>query len=133
VSNNYQDVRDFHFKFGLPLRILPAPLDTQMLQDRILCLQEELGELTVAATQGDFPGQADALVDLVYFALGTAAMMGLPWETLWDDVHRANLAKERGPTHRNMEHDVRKPPGWVGPQTAVILRHFGWEPDRDVA
>lgn len=133
MSTNYQDVRDFHQKFDLPLRIAPAPLDTQTLQDRILCLQEELGELTVAATQRDFAGQADALVDLVYFALGTAAMMGLPWEALWDDVHRANLAKERGPTHRGMAHDVRKPAGWVGPQTATILLDFGWEPDRDAA
>lgn len=76
----------------------------------------------------DLAGQADALVDLVYVALGTAVMMGLPWQELWSDVHAANLRKVRGRTKRDMPLDLMKPEGWVGPQTASILGHHGWKP-----
>lgn len=76
----------------------------------------------------DLAGQADALVDLVYVALGTAVMMGLPWQELWSDVHAANLRKVRGRTKRDMPLDLMKPEGWAGPQTASILGSHGWKP-----
>ena len=37
----------------------------------------------------------DALIDLTYVAMGTAYMMGLPWQDLWDEVQRANMSKVR--------------------------------------
>lgn len=77
---------------------------------------------------GNLANQADALVDLVYVALGTAVMMGLPWQELWSDVHAANLRKVRGRTKRDMPLDLMKPEGWIGPQTASILGHHGWKP-----
>src|SRR3546814_5926129 len=70
--------------------------------------------------------QADALVDLVYVALGTAVMLGLPWDWLWNDVQRANMAKVRGMTKRGHAVDVTKPPGWQGPQNQRILDLAGY-------
>lgn len=80
-------------------------------------------ELHALYTDQDLPLQADALVDLVYVVKGTAAMMGLPWRALWDDVNGANMRKEPGETHRKMGFgaDIRKPEGWVGPKTVEIL------------
>jgi hypothetical protein len=43
----------------------------------------------------DLPKIADALVDLVYVALGTAHLHRLPWEALFTEVQRANVTKER--------------------------------------
>lgn len=124
--NMLQDVKDFQRKFDLgehpsePVMLLPV-----QRQQRLQLLQEELSEFSLACGTGgfapDLAEQADALVDLVYVALGTAALMGLPWEKLWADVHRANMAKVRGMTKRGHTNDVMKPEGWVGPQTEKIL------------
>lgn len=146
------DVRAFHVKFGLLASARPTHLTQRKLIERVECLREELGEFIEACgleevpgmTAGsriiidrgltadqDFAGQADALVDLTYFAVGTAVMMGLPWQQLWDDVQRANLAKERGTTQRGHRVDVMKPPGWVGPRTLAVLEAAGYNEDHD--
>ncbi len=124
---HFDDVKALHQKFGLLVGETPGPLTYRKLRERIECLQEELGELEQAVLTKDFAKQADALVDLVVFALGTAVMMGLPWEELWNDVHRANMAKERGVGHRGHAADLVKPPGWVGPQTDTVLINAGYD------
>ncbi len=57
----------------------------------------------------DLPKIADALVDLVYVALGTAHMHALPWQKLWDDVQRANMSKERCGIDHHFESDPDDP------------------------
>jgi len=117
-----QDVKDFQRRFELgshPAR--PVIMDLSTLSDRSILLQEELDEFKQACHQADLEAQADALVDLVYVALGTVAILGLPWRELWDDVHRANMSKERGMGKRGIANDVVKPAGWVGPKTRQIL------------
>lgn len=122
----FEDVKAFHRKFGLLVSETPTHLTRRKLAERVECLQEELNEFADASEAQDLEGQADALVDLVYFALGTAVMLGLPWKQLWKDVHRANMAKERGTTRRGHKVDVRKPEGWVGPQGLKILQAAGY-------
>jgi predicted HAD superfamily Cof-like phosphohydrolase len=71
----------------------------------------------------------DALIDLVYVALGTADLMGLPWEKMFEEVQRANMAKERAKsadesmakTGRGHVLDVVKPAGWTPPDHLPIL------------
>lgn len=145
-SKEAQDVRNFHQKFGLLCFDKPGHLSSGKLKERIEFLQEELDEFIEAAgfnptydSSGGRDGlnnhgvqnlaqQADALVDLVYVALGTAAMLGLPWDWLWDDVQRANMQKVRGMTKRGHAVDVTKPPGWQGPQGDRILHLAGYNP-----
>lgn len=134
----FKDVGDFHAKFTLLQATAPSLLTQRKLQERIEFMQEELDEFIMACAinpttwepdkerDQDLPGQADALVDLVYVALGTAQMLGLPWQELWNDVQRANMAKVRGTTHRGHAVDVTKPQGWVGPQGAAILQRHGF-------
>jgi hypothetical protein len=68
---------------------------------------------------------ADALVDIVYVAMGTAYMMGLPWQQLWDEVQRSNMDKVRASdasqSKRKNSLDVVKPQGWVGPDLKSII------------
>lgn len=151
-SKEFADVDAFHEKFQLLRFQKPGHLTKGKLRERIEFMQEELNEFIegcglVAITTTDSPGtpvlayedegeqdlakQADALVDLVYVALGTAVMLGLPWDWLWNDVQRANMAKVRGVTHRGHAVDVKKPEGWQGPQTERILNIAGYNPNEE--
>jgi predicted HAD superfamily Cof-like phosphohydrolase len=131
------DVKAFRTKFDQRVSDSPVHLTSRRLAQRANFMLEELREFADAsglALHNDkfvpmvnaqsLAGQADALVDLVYVALGTASLMGLPWDELWDDVHQANMRKLLG-----SQGDVVKPPGWRGPQTEAILEEAGYDPD----
>lgn len=122
------DVAEFHHKFGLMIGEQPRHLTKRKLGERVEFLQEELDELRCAMETQDMAEIADALVDMVYVAKGTAVMLGLPWEPLWADVQRANLGKVRGVGKRGHLVDCVKPPGWVGPRTTEILLAHGYNP-----
>lgn len=124
-----QDVRDFHRKFNVPSRKLgtgPGHVSLRTLRQRGDHLREELDEFVRAALIQDLAGMADALVDLVYVAKGTAIMLGLPWERLWNEVQTANMAKEPRRTKRH-DHDVVKPDGWQPPDIAGTLQTAGYD------
>lgn len=122
---NYEDVAAFHEKFGLTYNGGPRLLDFDVLSFRMKFLEEELGEFIESAAEQDLPGMADALIDLVYVAMGTAYMLGLPWQQLWNEVQRANMSKVRAQSKdeskRGSSLDVIKPAGWTGPDIKRIL------------
>jgi len=120
-----EDVRAFYEKFNQPMALTPT-LDlvtSNRIYERIAFIQEELDEFKEGVVTRDICLAADSLIDLVYVIKGTAIEMGLPWEELWQDVQRANMAKVIGQTKRGIKIDVTKPPGWKGPQTKAILYH----------
>jgi predicted HAD superfamily Cof-like phosphohydrolase len=125
MNTNYQDVVDFHNKFGLKYDGKPNPLDKSTQSYRVHFLEEELSEFISSANLDDVVGMADALVDIVYVAMGTAYMMGLPWQQLWDEVQRSNMDKVRASdasqSKRKNSLDVVKPQGWVGPDLKSII------------
>jgi predicted HAD superfamily Cof-like phosphohydrolase len=131
--NNYRDVGTFHKRFGLRAHEYgPGEMTDELLQFRLKFLKEELQEFEDASVIGDHAGMADALIDLVYVAMGTAHFFGYPWPELWDDVQSANMAKQRAQSStesaRGTAWDVIKPPGWVPPRTAEILAQYGFTP-----
>ena len=121
------NVRQFQQKFHQITNVVPTHLTKRKLYERLECLQEEVNEFKAAIETQDLTEQADALVDLVYFAKGTANMLGLPWAQLWDDVHTANMAKKRGVVKRGHQVDCIKPVGWTPPQTLLILNISGYQ------
>ena len=136
ADNEYDDVKDFHLKFGVPTDEgnIPDLPSADVVDYRAGFMQEELDEYKAACYDGDLAGAADALIDLVYVAKGTALLHGISpacWEELWADVQRANMAKERATSaadprsKRSHSLDVVKPEGWVGPDGAAILRKHG--------
>lgn len=133
--SNFDDVREMYERYGFDLPSEPRLLSTEREGEdetsafnfRLSFMQEELAEFHFAHTRGDLAGAADALIDLVVVAMGTAAMMGLPWRELWDDVQRANMSKVPGRTRRGVGFDLIKPAGWEGPKTEEILRRRGIE------
>lgn len=119
---NYKLVRMMHDKFGIETPPEPRSLETAVMVGRFEMMLEELVELMRAHRAGDLAEEADALVDLVVFAMGTAVLMGLPWDDVFGEVMRANLAKERGVGKRRNGLDLVKPEGWTPPDVAGVLR-----------
>jgi predicted HAD superfamily Cof-like phosphohydrolase len=113
------DVSDFLTKFGL--ESLDKPGFHPNLEQRIEHLYEEMSELRVAIADQNKEELVDALLDVVYIALGTAVLCGFKTQEHWDEIQRANMSKVRGQTKRGHSFDVKKPEGWVGPQHDKIL------------
>jgi len=133
----FEDVGAFHRKFGLDRSDAGPPklLSEGDSKFRFDFMMEELLEYKLAVEEGSLQKAADALLDLVYVALGTGHMMGLPWGELWDTVQRANMAKERATggdddrSKRKNSLDVVKPAGWKPPdadQRAILNRRIAW-------
>lgn len=129
VTDFFNDVRAFHEKFALAVHPSTAPtlLDADTFRFRLDFLGEELKEFVEAHDGNDLAKAADALVDLVYVALGTAHLMGLPFDLHWRAVQEKNMMKERAcaandeRSKRRHALDVVKPVGWTPPDHQPIL------------
>ena len=123
--SDHQDVKDFQTKFEIPMPETPTFLNYDEYLFRTNFMYEELAEFEQSNTDKDMEGAADALVDLVYVVHGTALMMGIPWEKIWNEVQRANMTKVRATSaeqsKRDTALDVIKPSGWVGPNHKEAL------------
>lgn len=116
----FLDVLAFHAKF-CPSQIGEAPAEpsSKISNLRSALMREELDETIHAMSQGDIPGVADGLVDLIYVAIGTAIAYGIDLRPVWDAVQAANMAKVGGPTRADGK--VLKPEGWQPPDIEGVL------------
>jgi predicted HAD superfamily Cof-like phosphohydrolase len=135
VRSNFDDVGDFHDKFNLDnvthRGAGPRDVDQDLMTFRIKFLAEELKEFEEAQAADNRPAMFDALIDLVYVAMGTAQLLGLPWQAGWDEVQRANMSKVRAAPDgsdsvRGSAFDVVKPPGWVAPDLEHVIAQTLW-------
>lgn len=136
------DVADFHRKYGLEYAGQPRALLGELGEFRKKFLEEELREYKKDMYRASYyvglweaqrgvdkappflvashlEGMLDALVDLVYVAVGTAHLHGFDFAEAWRRVHSANMMKVRAErasdSKRGTTFDVVKPPGWVAP------------------
>lgn len=92
----------------------------------VKCLKEEVQEFEEAYNQGDYIGAVDAMIDLMYFAVGVLYKKGLSAnqiESCCTAVHEANMEKKLGVNHRRGDGsaaDAVKPEGWVAPEQRII-------------
>jgi len=150
TQSMFHDIADFHLRFMLaPSDEYTLPKDFQKF--RVQTLLEEVFEYAFAVgfvPAGIFPSfpdqrtevkitrsccpqeiseeaAFDALIDLVYFALGTAYIHGFPFKKGWDRVHAANMKKVRAlrpaDSKRDTVYDVIKPEGWEPPAFDDLL------------
>lgn len=124
MNQEQKMVREFHQAFGHPVANRPAMLTLDRVQARSNWMAEEVEEFKKARTLED---QADAMIDLLYFALGTLVEMGIEAETLFHIVHKANMDKlwPDGKPRLAGDGKVQKPPTWREPGEALrreILR-----------
>lgn len=118
-----RDIQRFHEKFGLGYSDGPRPLLKDLSDFRIRFMQEELDEYRDAVRTGNLEKQFDALIDLVYVALGTSYMHGFPFPKGWARVQDANMKKVRTkrPTARGGGYDIVKPEGWTPPSLTDLV------------
>ena len=78
-------------------------------------MRDEIDEFLSAT---DIYAQTDAMIDLIYFALGTLVEMGVEPDAAFEIVHNANMSKlwDDGKPHYNADGKVVKPPSWVDPE-----------------
>lgn len=121
-----RDVDEFHREvIGLCAPAAPRLLSPERQAWAENFLAEELEEYRCAWLNGSVPDAADALVDLVYVAIGRLLEMGIPPSEAWDLVHRANMAKQRGRSpHRDSDQDAAKPEGWMPPDHAALIENL---------
>lgn len=132
--SNFEDVGEFHEKFGLmttPPEGPPRELNEDLLKFRARFLQEELDEFQGGMLIADHAQMFDALLDLVYVAMGTAHLLGYPWQDGWTLVQQANMSKVRAradgsDSKRGSSWDVVKPEGWRPPDIDRLLVERGW-------
>jgi predicted HAD superfamily Cof-like phosphohydrolase len=142
----FRDIGRFHNKFKLePTEDPGHRLPDDVLAFRLNFLIEELQEYaravghpvihldesghTTMSCEDEFDPELafDALIDLVYVALGTAFLHRFPFNEGWARVQEANMAKVRADgsddarSHRKHSADVVKPEGWKAPVLSDLL------------
>jgi len=115
-------VIEFRRKFGLPIPHEPTDIPPSDLILSCGFLEEEIIEFRTAmelrlidARTEDDAAMFDALIDLVYFAVGMAINRGWDFEEGFMRVHEANMAKELAGVSDNKRQsptDLIKPQGW---------------------
>jgi predicted HAD superfamily Cof-like phosphohydrolase len=119
-------VREFQQLAGQPAPSVPCRLSASRLEARIKWMQEELLELKMAK---DLHDEVDALLDLIYFALGTLVEMGIAGSEPFRLIHNANMRKigARGERKNGIDGKLGKPQNWVDPRpdvaAALVRRH----------
>ena len=120
-----KDIDNFHKKYGFEKNEkVGIPDDNELVNFRTSFLMEELAEYTNAITKKDSAGALDALVDIVYIALGTAWLFNLPFEKAWKEVQKANMKKIRSKNKsekRGTKFDVVKPKDWKAPNIERVI------------
>ena len=118
-----KDIRDMQYKYGVHKwihdnREQPENLK-RYLEFRIDFLKEELEETECALINMDSEEIVDGLIDLCVVAIGTLDAFGVDPYKAWDEILKANLAKEVGvkperPNPLGLP-DLIKPKDWEGP------------------
>lgn len=110
---------------------LPGLLPPDEYNHSLQVLKGELYSFIGAHAEGDKTGCLYALVKLATACIYTAVYIMHHkelWDALWDDVQRANMAKERATSEaqskRKSTLDVIKPEGWVPPDGKKIIDAF---------
>lgn len=116
MNRAWEKVYQFHQAFSVPYQDRPTFLPPDRVKKRAEWMIEEIKEFQASQT---VTAQADAMIDLMYFAMGTLVEMGVRPERLFEIVHQANMSKlwENGkPRYRASDGKIIKPPKWQPPE-----------------
>ena len=119
MDKEWKDVKLFHEKFDLPVSNDPTIIDRKRSRSRGTWMLEEIAEFLTAE---DIYEQADAMIDLMYFVLGTMVEMGIEPDELFNIVQRANMDKlwdDGKPRYNKKDGKVIKPDNWEDPKPQI--------------
>ena len=123
MNKEYMEVREFHKAFVHPVANTPTLLSKDRAKKRYAWILEEINEFLEATEKQDIVEQADAMIDTIYFALGTLVEMGVEPDQLFEIVQHANMSKlfPDGKPHYNEMGKVIKPDNWENPHKKLAL------------
>lgn len=123
MNKEYNEVKKFHEAFGHPVAKEPTILSRERAEKRYAWMLEEINEFMEATKNRDIVEQADAMIDTIYFALGTLVEMGVFPDELFYIVQEANMSKlwSDGRPYYNDMGKVIKPQGWQDPHSKLEL------------
>ena len=113
------DVVEFMRAMGQLVRDRPSLASGAETALRAELIAEEAAETVRALESGDLVEIADGCIDLIYVAIGCLLAHGIDPSRVWDEVHRANMAKSSGPVRPDGKR--LKPPGWTPPDVSAVL------------
>jgi len=123
--SRYTDVQDFLCKFRIRQNRYPDLANPVLLDKRFNHMQEELLEFMYSKNCDDLHGMVDAIIDIIYVAYGTAAILGLneeQFQECFEEVHRANMSKILDSDDVTHKMGVKKPEDWKKPDFTEILK-----------
>ena len=125
MTNEINQVKDFHEKFNIPVSDYPDHISPERQKLRIDILQEEVNELAKAMSEDNMVEIADGVVDCIYILFGTAIEYGFnqKLEAMFNEVHRSNMSKlgiDGKPIYRE-DGKVLKGPNYSRPDLGSIL------------
>lgn len=117
MNKEWNSVRLFHEKFNHPIANEPKNMEISRAKKRYNWMLEEINEFIEAVNEQDIVEQADAMIDVIYFALGTLVEMGIKPDALFSIVQDANMSKlwEDGKPHYGPDGKTIKPKTWKDP------------------
>lgn len=119
----YEAVKDFHDKFGVPVKTQPEVPPEDRARLRIALIEEEFTEFVTATHCKDVVEVADALADLIYVIYGSALEWGIPIDLVFHEVHRSNMSKvwSDGKVRLRGDGKVLKPPTYSPANVKKII------------
>jgi predicted HAD superfamily Cof-like phosphohydrolase len=130
MDKEWEKVRLFHEKFNHPVGDKPRTMDKERARKRYNWMLEEINEFLEAVETDDIVEEADAMIDVIYFALGTLVEMGIKPDQLFEIVQNANMSKlwEDGKPHYAEDGKTIKPATWEDPhdKLSAVINHM-WE------
>lgn len=115
------DVQAFMRKMKIDYSGVPRKLEGHLNEAREGMLGEEFKEYTEACAFLDSAAEFDALLDIIYVAIGTIQSHGWNFAEGWRRVHAANMKKQFVPKLENGKQGVVKPKGWKAPDLSDLV------------
>jgi predicted HAD superfamily Cof-like phosphohydrolase len=123
MSPEQRMVKEFHEKYGAPVRTRPVQIAVKdrLRRARLIC--SEAAEFLESADKDDFVEMCDALADLLVVVYGAAVEMGVDLEPVFAEVHRSNMSKNGG---KDAGGKILKGPGFSPPDVLKVIRQLGY-------
>ena len=115
IDEAYELVQKFQEMAGQPIGTSPVFLEQQRCEIRSKWMREEIEEFEAGSTVYE---QADAMIDLLYYAIGALVEMGVKPDQLFMLVHEYNI-KKLSDKRCNEDGKVLKPRQWHHPDEEI--------------
>lgn len=132
-KSNFEDFKDFNRAcekpegnlLGFDTKLIPVVnMNLDLIHEEYAA--ELLPHMTKYLEEPSFENLvavADDIVDTVYVLMQLAVTLGVPFDQVWDEVHRSNMAKAiDGKVLRRHDGKILKPEGWKPPNVWEVMK-----------